>query len=111
MKSSNISFDITLDDKNVPEKIEWTATETGNKKAPADALAVALWNGQEKATLKIDLWTKEMPVNEMKQFCVETVGGIAESIKSATGDEYMFQQLDEVCQRLIKHITEENKEQ
>lgn len=110
MKSSKINFDITLDEQNVPESISWTATDTNNKPEKAEALAIALWNPKEKATLKIDLWTKEMPVDEMKRFCVETVGGIAESIRNATGDEYMFQQLDEVCQRLITHLVEENKE-
>ena len=110
MRESNITIKVKLDDENVPETILWDADDKGAKgAADTKALSVALWDENLRNTLRIDLWTKEMPVDEMKQFYIESIGGLGQSILSATGDEYMAGEISALCDRLVKHVQEENK--
>ncbi len=45
---------------------------------------ISLWDSQEKNTLRIDLWTKEMMVDEMKQFYYQNLLSMADSLERAT---------------------------
>lgn len=105
MKKSSIQFDITLDQQNVAEKIMWDASEKPQE-GPSEtkSISIALWDHQEKNTLRIDLWAKDMPVNEMKRFYVDCVGGLAQSVLTATGDEYMSSEMNQLCERLVEHL-------
>lgn len=110
MKVSEIQFRVSLDEQNVPERIQWDATEK-----PKDAVedckgvSISLWDKTAKGTMRIDLWTKEMPVNEMKRFCIETMAGWADTLLNATGDEYMSGEIDDLCQRLVQHLKDEER--
>ena len=72
MGKSKITFDIDMDVNNVPESINWNATDTGDK-GVADAVMISMWDKNEKNTLKIDLWTKNMMVDEMKMMLHQTM--------------------------------------
>src|ERR1700712_132507 len=110
MKESEIQFNIQLDNQNVPEKILWNATDNPTGKAEeTKAITLALWDGENRSTMKIDLWVKDMPVEEMKLFYIEAIGGMAESLRSSTGDEYMFEKLRGVCAELMEHVQKEYK--
>lgn len=105
MRESEIKFQIQLDEQNVPEKILWDATdkpEDGLEQT--NAILLALWDQKQQNTLRIDLWSKEMTVTEMKKFYVDAIGGMAESLRSATGDDVMADDISEVCRKLVKHI-------
>ncbi|MFN6946914.1 MAG: hypothetical protein ACK4ND_18360 [Cytophagaceae bacterium] len=45
----------------------------------------------------------------MKQYCVETLGGMADGILNSTGDEFISNEIKELCIKLVKHIQEESK--
>ena len=109
MKKSEIQFTITLDEDNVPERIEWRATDKPNPDEIEEtkSLSVSLWDHNQKNTLRIDLWSKDMPVDEMKKFYIDCVGGIAQSALTSTGDEYISNELKEVCERLVQHVQKE----
>lgn len=110
MKRSNINFNIELDNQNIPEKIYWSATESPTgKEEETKAIALALWDPYHKTTLKIDLWSKDMPVNEMKQFYIETLGTMADSLQNATNDEFMAKEIRGLCEKLIEHVKAEEK--
>jgi gliding motility-associated protein GldC len=85
MKQSEIKFTITLDDNKIPQKIDWSATDT-NKESTSNAVMIALWDAEEKNTLRIDLWTKDMMVEEMKQFYHQNLLSMADSFERATGE-------------------------
>ncbi|MEO6975903.1 MAG: gliding motility protein GldC [Gallionella sp.] len=85
MKQSEIKFTITLDDNKIPQKIDWSATDT-NKESTSNAVMIALWDAGEKNTLRIDLWTKDMMVEEMKQFYHQNLLSMADSFERATGE-------------------------
>ena len=110
MKNSEIKFNIQLDEQNVPEKIQWNATDKPTDGLDeTNAILLSLWDQKAQNTLRIDLWTKDMTVDEMKRFYVDSIGGMAESIKSATGDTFMADEMNALCRKLVKHIKEENK--
>ncbi|MDH5381301.1 MAG: gliding motility protein GldC, partial [Cyclobacteriaceae bacterium] len=90
MKISNINIAVELDDQNIPEKIMWDASEKPEQ-VPTDtkAISVALWDDKTMNTMRMDLWTKDMSVEEMKRFFINTLGGYAQMILNSTGDEYM----------------------
>ncbi len=85
MKQSEIKFTVTLDDDKMPQKIDWSATDTGAESS-SKAVMIALWDTREKNTLRIDLWTKDMMVDEMKQFYHQNLLSMADTFERATGE-------------------------
>ncbi|SKC56107.1 gliding motility protein GldC [Ohtaekwangia koreensis] len=105
MKKSTINFSVELDQNNIPDKILWDATDKPDPGvSETKSMSVALWDHKHKNTLRIDLWTKDMPVNEMKRFYVDCIGGLAQSALTATGDEYIASEINALCDRLVKHL-------
>lgn len=109
-KKSEIHFTVELDDQNVPEKIYWDATDNPNEGInDTRAIAISVWDHYHRGTLKIDLWTKEMEVFEMKRFYIEVMGGIADTLLSATNDFKMADAIENLCGVLSKNLDEEMK--
>ena len=108
MKNSKINFTIQLDQNNVPDKILWDATDKPDAgMSETKAISVALWDHKQKNTLRIDLWTKDMPVLEMKRFYIDCLGGLAQSMLTATGDEVMSNETNALCEKLVKYLQKE----
>ena len=112
MKKSKITFDIELDDKNVPEKITWQATDnpSGERPSETNSISLSLWDNDQKNTLRIDLWTKDMTVDEMKRFYVDCIGGLAQSALSATGDEYMSTEMSNLCEKFVEYLKNQSSQ-
>ena len=112
MKTSEIKFTISLDDQNLPEKINWEATDNPNEGIEeAKAIAIAVWDNFHRGTLRIDLWNKTMPVDEMKRFVIEAIGGLGETLLTATGDKKMAGDIDTLCRDLAQHVEAEMRKQ
>jgi gliding motility-associated protein GldC len=109
MKKSAIHFDITLDEKSIPEEITWNATDKPGDDDHTNAISIAVWDDAEKNTMRLDLWTKDMPVHEMKKFYIDALGGLAQSLLNATGDEQMSTDINKLCDRLGKNLEKELK--
>jgi gliding motility-associated protein GldC len=111
MKKSEIKFTIELDANNIPEKILWEATDKNpnGKQEETKAIALAIWDHEQHASLRIDLWAKDMPVDDMKLFYLETIGGMADSLLTSTGDEVMSTSMKELVKKLLKHLEDEQK--
>jgi gliding motility-associated protein GldC len=105
MKKSDVNFTVELDQNNIPEKIYWEATDKPDPGlSETKSLSVAIWDHTQKNTLRIDLWTKDMPVEDMKRFHVECLGGIAQSILTSTQDEFMSNEINALCERLVNYL-------
>ena len=63
----------------------------------AKAMMVSLWDAKAQETLRIDLWTKEMPVDEMKVFFHQTLVAMADTFERATNDEKMAATMKDFC--------------
>ncbi|MEM7551762.1 MAG: gliding motility protein GldC [Bacteroidota bacterium] len=108
MKKSEINFTIELDEENIPEKIHWNADDKDNPSdSESKAISLSIWDHDQKNSLRIDLWTKEMPVDEMKKFYVDMIGGLAQSILNSTGDEYMASEMNTLCDNFVEHLKKE----
>ena len=47
-------------------------------------MMISFWDGKERAALRIDLWTKEMMVDEMADFYYQTLMTMADTFDRAT---------------------------
>ncbi|WP_460619840.1 gliding motility protein GldC [Hymenobacter ruber] len=111
MKKSEIRFSIALDDNKVPEAISWSATDAGPDIHFAKAINIALWDREQVGTMKIDLWTKDMPVDEMKRFVVDNIGSMAENIVTATDDKEMANKMRALCKELSEYLDKQEQTQ
>lgn len=108
MKKSEINFTVELDEENVPDKILWQATDQqDNRLEETKSIAISLWDHKRKNTLRIDLWSKDMPVLEMKRFYIDTLGGMAQSILNATGDSFISEEMNALCDKLVEYLRKE----
>jgi gliding motility-associated protein GldC len=87
--TSEIKFQIELDENKIPEKLSWSAEDGGIVNEEAKAIMLSVWDSKEKQSMRIDLWTKEMPVDEMKIFFHQTLVAMCDTFQRATGDEKM----------------------
>ena len=110
MKKSEIYFSIALDNEHIPEAISWRATDAGENIHFAKAINVSIWDRNEEGTMKLDLWTKDMPVDEMKRFYIDIIGSMSQTIRTATNDEVMAGKMKNLCQELIQHLENEQKQ-
>ncbi|MEN9656348.1 MAG: GldC [Bacteroidota bacterium] len=95
--TSEIKFEIELDANRVPEKLFWTAADGGVAKEEAKAFMLSVWDSKAKETMRIDLWTKDMPVDEMKIFFHQTLVAMSDTFKRATDDEKMADTMKDFC--------------
>ena len=96
-KTSEIKVIIDLDQNNVPEKLTWSAQDGGVNNEEAKTVLLSIWDAKAKETLRIDLWTKDMPVDEMKQFFHQTMLTMADSFEKATGETTICEDLRDYC--------------
>ena len=96
-KTSSIELKIELDDNQVPEKLTWSAEDGGITNEAAKAMMLSVWDSQAQETLKIDLWTKDMPVDEMKLFFHQTLVTMSDTFQRATQDEKMTATMKDFC--------------
>jgi gliding motility-associated protein GldC len=94
---SEIKFTVELDENRVPEKLMWTAQDGGIDAEEAKAMMLSIWDSAAQETLRIDLWTKDMPVDEMKKFFHQTLVAMADTFNRATGDEKMTDTMKDFC--------------
>jgi gliding motility-associated protein GldC len=103
-KTSEIKFLVELDENKVPEKLFWNADDGGIANEEAKAIMLSVWDSNVKETLRIDLWTKEMPVDEMKQFFHQTLVAMADTFERATNDEKMAATMSDFCEYFAEKL-------
>ena len=88
MDQSTITIDVQLDDNKVPESIYWKASDTTIQSAQkAKAMMLAFWDATDKTALRIDLWTKDMMVDEMTDFIYQVIMSMGDSYERATNQK------------------------
>ena len=94
---SEIVLGIELDENRVPEKLEFTAKDGGIENQASKAIMLSVWDADKQESLRIDLWTKDMPVDQMKVFYHQTLVSMAESFERATQDQRMALTMKDFC--------------
>jgi gliding motility-associated protein GldC len=91
---STIKIDVTLDKGKMPEDISWSASDsTMDAARKAKGMILSFWDGAEKTALRIDLWTKDMMVDEMTDFFYQTLMSMADSYDRATRQPELVQDM------------------
>ena len=95
--TSEIRLKVGLDENRVPEELSWSAQDGGINNEAAKAMLLSVWDSKNQESLKIDLWTKDMPVDEMKTFFHQTLLTMADTFYKATQDEKMTATMKDFC--------------
>lgn len=83
---SNIRLAVTMDDVAVTH-IRWQADDSPEPGVnDAGAMVLALWDAEKRNALRIDLWVKEMTVDDMNDFFFQTFLSMADTYSRATND-------------------------
>ncbi len=95
--TSEIKLTVGLDENRVPEELAWSAQDGGIENEEAKAIMLSVWDSKNQESLKIDLWTKDMPVDEMKIFFHQTLVTMSDTFMKATQDEKMTATMKDFC--------------
>jgi gliding motility-associated protein GldC len=94
---SKIELNVELDENRVPEKLTWSAEDGGINNEDAKAMMLSVWDSNTQEMLRIDLWTKDMPVDEMKVFFHQTLVAMSNTFNRATQDDKMTATMKDFC--------------
>ncbi|MDV7187863.1 gliding motility protein GldC [Lutibacter sp. TH_r2] len=95
--TSKIEFTVGLDENKIPETINWSADDGSIKNEESKCIMLSVWDHKAKDTLRMDLWTKDMPLDEMKQFFHQTLVSMANTFETSTNDQKMSATMRDFC--------------
>ena len=92
-----LKFEIELDENNLPENIRMVGSQLDKDEINLKALMIAAWDAQKKETLRVDIWTKDMPVHDMFILYHQNMMGMATSLDKSTGEGKLAEALRDYC--------------
>lgn len=104
MATSRITIDVSTDENQVPVSMTWSAEDGGIDQQGASAMALSMWNPKEYAAMRMDLWTKDMSVEEMRYFVIQTMMTLADTYERATSDKDHAAAIRGFTEELAKRI-------
>lgn len=102
MKKTQIILDVELDENHVPENILWNAEDGGIEKQPTKATMISVWDDNTLEALRIDLWTKDMPLDQMKMFIHQNLISLAHTYQRASGEEDVSEWMEEMAEEFAQ---------
>lgn len=110
MKKAEVKITVELDEKNIPENILWESTDAKKTETvESKAMILALWDTNQKSSMRLDLWTKDMPVDEMKRFFYETLQTMGDTFLRATGEKNIIEDLRDYCAHFAEKMEVDTK--
>lgn len=108
MQKSTITVDVVLDPNRIPDQILWQASDsTAEMAQKAKAMCLAFWDGADKSAMRIDLWTKDMMVDEMGDFFFQMLMTMADTFKRATNNEPLSEEMKSYAREFIKKFRDD----
>ncbi len=108
MKQSTITIDVVLDKDKVPEQINWKATDsTADHSQRAKAMMLAFWDSADKSALRIDLWTKDMMIDEMGDFFYQSLITMADTYQRATQHTELMEEMKQFARNFYARFKEQ----
>lgn len=96
--TKQVRINVELDENNVPTTIEWEAEDAGlDAPTACRAMILSLWDHRSKDTLRLDLWTRDMTVDEMKIFFHETLTTMADTLEKSIADDRIAGDMRDFC--------------
>lgn len=98
MQKKDINITVELDDENIATNIAFKADDMPNiDSVSCRAMMLSFWDSHNKDTLKLDLWTRDMTVDEMKIFFHQTLVTMADTLQNSTDDERIAGDMRDFC--------------
>lgn len=97
LKKSKITVEVATNENNLPEAINWSAQDGGVDAAEAKAVIMSFWDPKEMSAMRMDIWTPDFSVDEMKQFFHQTLLTMADTFERATGEKNITDDLRDYC--------------
>lgn len=95
-RTAEIRVTVDLDADNVATRIEWQATEArGGTASRCRSVLLSVWDSEKQTTAAIDLWTRDMTVEEMNCFFYQVLHKMADTYLRATKNALMAQSIQE----------------
>lgn len=98
MRKTTITIDVELDENHIPEKMAWNAQDGGIESQETKAAMISVWDDKSMEALRIDLWTKDMPIEHMKRFFHQIIISLGHTYHRATGEEDVAQWMEEMAE-------------
>ena len=92
-----LKFEVELDENHLPINIEMNTSDSENETS-IKALMISAWSAQNKETLRVDLWSKDMPVHDMFIMYHQSMMGMATTLEKATGYDRLAGALRDYCE-------------
>ena len=97
-----LKFEVELDENNLPNSIKMLEEKASNSSIDLKALMIGGWDAKRKETLRVDIWTKDMPVNDMFIMYHQNMMGMATSLEKSTGQNKLANALRDYCDFFAK---------
>ena len=88
-KKERLTIDVSMDDNLIPESIKWKSSQENKPSQTASAALIYFWDAKKSETFNLDLWTKEMSVEEMNKMMFQTLMTLANTYERATSEDQM----------------------
>ena len=98
MRQTQITINVELDENHVPEKMTWNAQDGGVENQETKATMISVWDDKAMEALRIDLWTKDMPVDQMKMFLHQIFVSFGHTYQRATGEDDVAEKIQEFAE-------------
>lgn len=83
-RTAEIKLTVDLDADKVATRIQWQAAEAPGGVATCQSMMLALWDCEKRTTAAIDLWTRDMTVDDMNSFFYQVLHKMADTYLRAT---------------------------
>lgn len=108
--TSEIHLKIEMDENKIPAHITWEASDTGEGEQECKAFMLSIWDGKDKSSLRIDLWTRDMRMDDMTRHFIQTLISMAQTYERATGAKNVTAETKKFCDSLTIQINNQFKE-
>ena len=74
--------------------IRWEADDAPDPgEQAAEAMILALWDGERRNAMRIDLWTPRLTVDDLNDFVYQTLLSLGDSYHRATGNDDLMAEI------------------
>jgi len=95
-RTAEIKLIVDLDGENLPTRIVWQASE-GQENGPVlcQSMMLSVWDSENKTTAAIDLWIKDMTIDDMNLYFYQVIHKMADTYLRATKNADMANSIHE----------------
>lgn len=108
-RTSEIRVTVTTDDDGVQE-LAWQADDAPDPgRQSAEAMILALWDGERRNAMRIDLWTPKLTVDDMNDFVYQTLLSLADTYRAATLNEDLMVEIKSFARHFAERAAKQER--